>query len=194
MVKLSVCEPARAPEAIRRSFGGAGKPLAIVLREGVLLAIHYDNSRHDWRATPEVAALRDACTFQKKHGYDQPWNLAGAVLYTSLSSGGVGPLARAECQLAGVTQIVSVPHLPIASNDIRETPCLRNSAFMKLVAGAGYNGAESVKGLAVVHDPAFANRAQKEWKRKTKAARPHDPNLKTVRRLYTGISLKKLDK
>ncbi|MEJ0061649.1 MAG: hypothetical protein WDO70_00210 [Alphaproteobacteria bacterium] len=183
-----------------RGRGGGGRDAELMKLTG---GGTDERARGDIFAIAEVGALRAACRRRKEEGAEQPWRLGHpshpATLYTTTQD--IGPLAMAECQWAGVSEIVSVrySHPNADRQQTQEAPWLANREFFRIIAGHGYNSAESA--IKVVRDPNFANLAQKAWRQKldkegdgslyngAQAGIMNRDDLTRMRKLYAGIPL-----
>jgi len=182
----------KVPDKVRACLQNAIKPTAIVMRGESVYALGHDTREQNGPfATPEVMAIQNACLRQKQEGSDQPWAVDG-VLYTTTPD--VGPLLFAEAGWTRINTICSVSMPKNLANkmfDIRETPGLRNDAFLRSVA-QGYN--HPLSAICVVRDETFTNRAQTAWRDLLRrdgkilynGAQP-TPAIEAMRTLYTSV-------
>lgn len=121
-----------------------------------------DDRTYDLMQTAEVAVIRQACTWQKQNGANQPWDLQGAILKTMCPENEVGPLTYAEALWANIGRIEtfwddrwSMPYSE-ASN-------IGNRDFFDCIAQRPYNQSPSALNVMNIAD-GFANRAQYLWR------------------------------
>ena len=154
LVGLMKAERGRAPPKVKEMFAG-GALAVLVLPGGKMFAGRDERAEH-FTLIPEIAAVNEACRWQKNRGEAEAWNLKGATLYSFTTD--PGPMAYAACQWANVRTWIAVG----GGRESAEAPGIRNEALFRAVAQRPYNGAGAA--VKVVRIQPFANRAQHEWK------------------------------
>lgn len=161
-----------APFAVRKIINKASSPTAVVMRppkpgsrssnDRVYVVGKESRTKNDLFSTAEVTAIRAACFKNRKEGTFASWEVDG-TMYTTASE--IGPLLFAEAGWTHINRIVYVK-MPSAFRrhklDMRETPEISNTQFLKTVAG-GYRDKGAF--VRVVRDESFDNSAQYEWQR-----------------------------
>ncbi len=143
LIRRRFCEEAELPPEARRFFSeNPQEAKAAILQGEEIYATGADErDETDRFATAEVSALRNACLRYRKEGYQDSWTVSGTLYTPSLE---MGPLLFSEATWTGVNEIVHVRNQqtpPAFQKRLRETECLSNTAFLRLLAnGYGHKG------------------------------------------------------
>lgn len=184
LIKQSVIDISNLPLSVRDIFEKSSFSVAVLCQGDNISGVGYDKREIDIMETAEVGAIRSACCAQKNKGIESPWDLRGAVLYTSTPT--VGPLEYAESLWANITCRVVVSHPRATSWATQEAPDLTNEDFFQTIASRPYNKTNG--SVTVLHlEQRFENRAQYAWQSKIE----EENKVYGVKKsLYNGAKIK----
>ena len=159
---------AEIPEDVADFFEQSEEPVAVLMRDGEIFSVGYDERDKHFTRTPEVVALQKACERQKSLKKDLPWDLGGnqhgVKLYTSTRE--VGPLMLAEGYWSNALDFVTVQHDRQAEWETKEHPELSNDQFLTHIAKHTHERSGSK--LKAYYMPT-ENKAQHFWANKDDA-------------------------
>ncbi|MDD3019943.1 MAG: hypothetical protein PHX61_03050 [Alphaproteobacteria bacterium] len=159
LIKVRHLDVADLPADIRQELAQSDQDSCVIVQNGHILSCGHDNlSPYAPFASASYLTIQSACCTQKGQGVNQPWNLRGAVLYTTQSD--IGPLTYTECQWANISAIIQIENTGrISSTEARG---ITNQTLFKIVGTPDYSHPDSA--ICMMKLDNFANLAQHGWK------------------------------